>query len=1227
MFKPNLRPPVHFSALFFVIVAVIAAAPGLAQQSVSATTTEPRIVDDKLREGEHIESRLEWFYESRRAGTSSDTEMARLRAEGVVATRNALKLQRLLRDNGSLFQNNFWVSKGPSPSNFGGWTFGPVAGRVSSLDVDWASGALYLGTASGGLWKSTNDGLSWTPLFDSAGTMTIGTVEIDPNDPNVIWVGTGENNQGCESYFGIGLLRSADGGQTWETRNGSGSQSLESLSSFANVVVDPRDSNYLVTGGRIRGCENGSESDGGLYTSSDAGATWTQRLFVRVYEIAQDPTVLDTMWAATADGVYKSIDKGQNWTLQTSSGLPNGSTERTELAISPSDSNTVYALFQSPRSLWRTTDGGVSWEQRSTDTNACDGQCSYNMVLRVHPTDPDIVVRGTIRIWRSTDGGLTWVDQSNGWGASQKVHQDMHVLVMDPGNPDAYYAGGDGGLWKTENNGSSFVNKNGNLNITQFYAIGVKEDDTETICGGSQDNSSLARTTTDTWNLQTVTGDGFVCHFDSLDPNYAYITSYPYGGNPSVYRSTSGVFGSFSRITGDGSGIESGDSINWVTPYLLDPRSPSTLYLGTSRVWRSDDHGTSWTHVGPQSLTGNSGSLKALEINRSYPDYLYTGSLSGKLWRTIDGGSTWEDLSAGLPGRSINDIAADPTNPDRGFAVVGGFGTAHLWEWNQGAGWVERGTDLPNVPANSVLMLTATDILVGTDTGTFRSIDGGQTFAPYMDGLPEGTVVTDLKYNPAQSVVTAGTYGRGAWQASVDSFGPIMIYDSVELPMTEVDGDGDGQPEPGETWSVRPVLRNAGNEAALEVNAQLAAASPGIHFVGGASRSFGEIAPGAAAMPLTAFEFWIDPSFACGLTATFDVVSITTSNPGDSHVDRPAAFEVLVQGGTGPPNYTSLVDETFDGATPDWSHRVGTFVCQGTNYVDEWNLASKDAEHGTSYLAGQGGNKNYGASNFAWLHHGGRDSQDGPGVSIPPSALAASLTITHWYETEFGIDGGQVVLDSVDDGQDLYSPLVPAGGYPGLPLEYGGCNALEGSDVFQGDSGGWITSTFDLSAHIGRTVWPAFVFGSDNDKRGNGEGWYIDRVTIEIEEIGDPVCQITRRPGQIPATVRFEALIGGDIEASWGEACNIGEVPGQTYSVQAGDLATLNSASTYTHAPIGADCGRSSPATFTPGAVDEYYLVVPVFDGHEGDAGRDSSGIERPQPSVVCGERRVEVCP
>ncbi len=1217
-------PP--FASMLTVLLFAAGLQPALAQLE----PLRPVIVDTKLDEQERIQKRLEWFYSTRRAGTSSDVEMAELRAAGVDATRAAIKAQRQRRSAGIDEPENFWVSMGPSPSTFGGWTFGNISGRVSSLAADWTGGILYVGTASGGLWKSDNDGLSWTSIFDTAGTMTIGSVAVDPNAPNTIWAGTGENNQGCESYFGIGLLRSTDGGLTWESRNGSAGQTLEDLSSFANVVVDPRDSSHLVTGGRIRGCTGGSSTSGGIYTTGDAGLTWTKRLSAAVYEIAQDPTVLDVFWAGTSGGVYKSTDNGVSWILQTASGLPSSGTGRTELAVSPSDSNTVYVLFQSPNALWRTTDGGATWELRASGSDACDGQCSYNMVLRVHTTNPDIVIRGTIRNWRSMDGGLTWTDLSNGWGSSQKVHQDMHVLVMDPGNPDAFYTAGDGGLWKTENLGASFSNKNGNLNITQFYAIGVDAQNPDVICGGAQDNSSLARTTSNIWSLQTVTGDGFVCHFNPFNPNYAFITSYPSGGYPSVYRSTSGVLGGFGRITGSGSGIINGDRINWVTPYLLDPLQPSTLFLGTHRMYRSDNNGSSWTQVGPSDLTNNSGSLFALEINRIHTDVLYSGSGSGRIWRSADGGNNWADITAGLPGRGVNDVASDPDNPDRALAVVSGFNTAHLWEWNQGGNWVETGAGLPNVPANSVLMLSSDDVIVGTDTGIFRSSDGGASFQPYMNGLPEGLVVTDLKYNPTQSMVTAGTYGRGAWQVLVESFGPVVVYDSVELPLVELDGDGDPNVEPGETWSVRPRLRNVGSEAAVQVQARLAPATAGIQVLDAGPQLFGDILPGSEAAVTAGIRFTVDPSFGCGNLAVFDVVDIVSSGGALSYADRIAAFQVLVDNGVPAPIHTVLLDETFDsGSAPDWSHLASDPGLPGCNKPtkDEWNLETKDAAHGISFHAGNGPGNSYATLNYAWLHYGGQDSTGGPGFQIPATADVATMTVVHWYETVINGDGGRVVVDGVADGQDIYSTLTPVGGYsPNGNIAGAGCNGLENGPAFHGTSGGWVTSTFDLTAYRGNTVWLAFVFGSDNRRRNDGEGWYVDQVHIEIQEPGPATCDVIRWPGSVVSPVQFD-LVGGDIQASWSESCNSIEVPGQTYSVQAGDLNLLQSTGQYSHAPAGDVCNNTSPTTFTPGSGNEYYLVVPSVGGREGGSGQDSSGAARPQASNVCGEVRVESCP
>ncbi|ANM29597.1 hypothetical protein ABI59_08420 [Acidobacteria bacterium Mor1] len=731
-----------------------------------------KVVGEKVQ----LQKRREWFWSSRTAGVESRRQAARMRLLGVQQTREMLERQVLRRSFGTDGLDN-WEPMGPEPSRFGGWAFGDISGRVTALAADTAGGTLYLGAAAGGLWKSTDDGVSWQAIFDQAGTQTIGAVTVDPNDPQTLWAGTGDYIESCEGYFGIGLMRSTDGGVSWEPRNGSGSSTLEDLSNFSSVVVDPRNSDHLLVGGRIRGCTgDGSSTTGGLFTSDDGGATWTERLTASIYEIQQDPSVFDTYWASTNQGIYKSTDNGQSWIQQTASGLPTGSTGRTELAIAPSDGNTVYALFDSGNSgdeFWRTTDGGASWSLMSSGGDACDGQCWYNAVVRVHISDPDTVYRGSIRIYKSEDGGATWADLSNPWGSSQKVHQDMHVLLMDPSDPNKVWAGGDGGLWLTDDGGANFSNRNGNLGITQFYAIDVHPTNTDIICGGAQDNSSLARGGADNvWDLQVATGDGFVCQFNTQDTDIVFATSYP-GFLPNIYRSTSGLFGGYSIVTGFGSGIQLFDRINWVTPYLLDPTNPSTLYLGTHRVYRSENNGSSWTQVGPADLTGGSGNLRALAINRGHPDVLYSGSQSGRIWRTDNRGDNWLDITAGLPGgRQITDVAGDPDDADRALATVGGFNTDHLWEWTAASGvWSPVGNGLPNVPANTVVFRDGGDVFVGTDTGVFRSTDGGANFSPYMNDLPQGMVVTDLKYNVAAEVLTLGSYSRGAWQTTVGNAG------------------------------------------------------------------------------------------------------------------------------------------------------------------------------------------------------------------------------------------------------------------------------------------------------------------------------------------------------------------------------------------------------------------------------------------------------------------------
>ena len=1199
-----------------LVFSLVSLQPPVMGQEADDSAEQSRINDrGKLGEGEQIRLRREWFYSSRRAGTNSAAERAQLRNAAVAQIRQRVQQQQQLRSSSRMPADNFWVEMGPSPSTFGSWSFGTISGRVTAIARDWNSSTLYVGTAAGGFWKSTNEGTSYTHLFDTVGTLTVGAAAVDPSNPDILWVGTGDYNSGCEGYFGNGMLRSDDGGLTWETRNGSGADTLDDMSSFSGISVDPRDSNQVVAGGDIRGCVNGSSFSGGIYTTDDSGLSWDLKVATSVHGVQRDATAPDIIWAATSSGIYKSIDNGLSWNKQTANGIPTNP-GRCEVAVAPSNGNVVYAQFTS--SIWRTIDGGASWAQVSSGSSACDGQCSYNMTIGVDPTNADIVYRGNVRLFKSTDGGLNWTDLINGWGGSQKVHQDVQELLVHPTDTNVFFVGSDGGLWKSTTGGSSFTNRNGNLNSVQFYAIDVDENDPNNICGGAQDNSSLARSTSNTWSRQAVTGDGFICQYNPVQPSFHYITSYPSGGYPSVWRSSSGPFGGFGSVTGSSSGITGGDRINWVTPYILDPVDPNIMWLGTHRAYRSANKGTTWTQIGPTDLTGNSGSLKVIDINPNFPDHVFTGSASGRVWMTPDDGNNWQDLTSGLPGRGINDISADPGNPDRAFVAVSGFNSAHIWEWNAGSGWIARDNGLPNVPHNTVLMLSSLDILVGNDVGVYRSADGGLTFEPYMAGLPLGMVISDLKYNLQQNIVTAGTYARGAWQVAIGAVGPILLFDSVEQPLTEIDGNGDTAVDPGETWAARVVLRNGGGEDALDTQAKLVSIHPGITILNDGILQYpAVIASGATVMSDNMVQFVVQQGADCDLELSFDLTDVTTSNNPLAHPSRAAIIALELGDGYAAPTPQNVVDENFDSNPAEWTHTnvlAGVAPCAGIPNSDQWGTVEKEAARGLSYNSGNGPGGIYGKRVFGWLYYNGKDSTNGPGLTIPTDVVGATLNVTHWYDTVQNQDGGQVVVDASDDGSDTYVPLTPVGGYPAGTIASNICNGLQGMSAFSGDSGGWVTSQFDLMPYAGQTVYLAFVFASGTSLPA-GEGWYVDGVEVDVLLRGDRVCNIQEWPGSIPDSLVLERQGDGTISASWDEACNVGLLPTQLYSIQVGDLDQLRASGSYNHAPLDGTCDRLSPAIVAEGAGNLYYLAVSNDSDRDGIAGRDSQGVLRPQGS------------
>ncbi|NJL26832.1 MAG: hypothetical protein HC897_02595 [Thermoanaerobaculia bacterium] len=563
----------------------------LAQAALAADPENDRISTDRRRgEEEQIHAREEWF--SRQRGLDELYRPAELRAKAIEDVGLALAAQPELAVAGS------WQVVGPSPMTMLSWTMGRVAGRVSALAVSPSSEqVLYLGTASGGLWKTVDGGTNWSAAFDAAGTQTIGSVAIDPNNSNVVWVGTGEQANRCSSYFGMGVFRSTDAGATFQTRNGSGASTLD-LSYVNAVAVQPGNSNVVLAGG-AGFCSGGVLAGSALYRSTDAGASWSSVLTGQANDVIFDPNNPSVVYAAIGSfldtvnaGVFKSTDGGANWTLLNNGILSGASARRIRLAMAPTNASILYALVGTSSSnarLYRSLDAGASWSQRNA--SACDGQCSYNLTLAVSPASSDTVLVGAVRLWRSTNGGTTLSALTTSWGSSQKVHQDTHVVRYSTSNGNRFWVGSDGGLWRTDNGSTSFANLNTGLNITQFYDVAVHPTDSGKIFGGAQDNSSSRRTTSSVWDVVTVTGDGFTNVVDPGNPNYVFIESYPSSGStgyPSIYRSTNGGgVNGFSLLAT--TGISSAAAtFPWKTEIAILPAGgTSYLFTGSNTVFRA----------------------------------------------------------------------------------------------------------------------------------------------------------------------------------------------------------------------------------------------------------------------------------------------------------------------------------------------------------------------------------------------------------------------------------------------------------------------------------------------------------------------------------------------------------------------------------------------------------------------------------------------------------------
>jgi len=679
------------------------------------------------------------------------------------------KQARLLRNSKDKSFTDPWIFAGPVN----------IGGRITDIEMPATdTNTIYIGTASGGIFKTTNHGSTWTPLFDNQLSLSIGDLAIDPGNANVIYAGTGEANASSNNgaFPGDGIYKSTNAGSTWTNIGLPNSQNI------GRIVIDPLNSNNVFVA--VMGQLYGGNPERGVYRSTNAGSTWQKVLFVNdstgCIDLAINPTnpsiVYAAMWqrikypfgsmrCGAGSGIYKSIDGGTTWSQMTN-GLPasNVNTGRIGIDISKTNPSILYASYSTTTActfdgVYKTTNGGASWshvDNISTDVN--NGYGWYFGNVRVDPTNSNVVYILGLDMWKSTDGGINWNDVT-GW-----THVDHHALLINPLNTQHLINGNDGGLYLSFD-GSNNWNFVPTLPITQFYACEIDYMNPTNLYGGSQDNST-ERTLTgnlDDWEV-IYGGDGFYVLVDPTDNNYVYC-EYQYG---QIGASTDGGF-SFNYAM---NGINPSDRMNWNTPFVIDPSNPQILYYGSNYLYKSIDRAVSWNTISGD-LTDNIGyysSITTIAVAPTNGNTIYVGTDDANVWVTNNSGSTWTDISTGLPTRYVSRVAVAPDSANVAYVAFSGYRNndylPHVFRTkNYGATWQDISGNLPEGPINDIIVdpLNTSFLYVATDVGVFVSMDWGGSWQALGVSMPLLPVCDLTLHNPTRTLL-AGTYGRSMYK-------------------------------------------------------------------------------------------------------------------------------------------------------------------------------------------------------------------------------------------------------------------------------------------------------------------------------------------------------------------------------------------------------------------------------------------------------------------------------
>lgn len=683
-----------------------------------------------------------------------------------------------------------------------------MGGRVTDLAVVDANPAIfYVGTATGGLWKTINHGTSFTPIFDDQSMSSIGDVTLAPSNPNVVWVGSGEPQNRQSSPWGNGVYRSTDAGRTWSHLG------LTETLHISKILVHPNDPDVAFVG--ALGHLWGENEERGVYKTTDGGATWNKVLYLDentgVIDLAMDPGDPNTIFAAMyqrrrtgfgfngggpGSGIYRTTDGGATWTEQRS-GLPEGDLGRIGLDIYRRDGNIVYAQVEArPGSgVYRSVDRGETWEFMSDNNN----RPMYYSMIRIDPNDPERIYTGGSNLFRSSDGGNNFTPD-----AASEVHSDHHALWINPANSDHLILGGDGGVDISWDRSDSWRQLR-NLPLAQFYEIGVDMRDPYYVCGGLQDNGSWCAPSQtlsnqgvrnrDWYNVHG--GDGFYTVMDPNDPMVMFAESQ--GGR--VSRVDLNTMERLSITPVARPTDEDEDRRyrgNWNTPIVLSVHDQNVVYLGYNHLLKSNDRGMSWQEISPDltkqidrseieimgesedrmlsrhdgiSNYGNMTTVGESPLNASL---IYVGTDDGNVHVTRDGGGSWTDLTPrfrDLPERTYASKVV-PSAHDEAlvYAVFDGHQNddysayAYVSE-DYGENWRSIVTGLPDGWSLNVLAEHPRNpnlLFIGNEIGIYFSIDRGEEWVRLKSNLPT-VPVDDIKVHPRDNDLVIGTHGRGAW--------------------------------------------------------------------------------------------------------------------------------------------------------------------------------------------------------------------------------------------------------------------------------------------------------------------------------------------------------------------------------------------------------------------------------------------------------------------------------